>query len=130
MDFRPRSSSFARVERRHQGLVWWTGVAHPLRDCGGRPVMGVPMPHTPSGSGIMLAADAPLALVRMSMKASRSIDKIIAWHNSGSSKGGAAGLISIVRGTLTCEISQIACGACVLKSFKVGSETPNGVVMP
>ena len=33
-------------------------------------------------------------------------------------------LISIVRGTLTAVISQIACGACSLKSFRVGGLTP------
>ena len=63
----------------------------------------------------------PLMMVE---NASRSIARVIARRSSGLSKGGLWMLISIVRGTFTPDIAHTACGACSLKSFKVGGVTP------
>jgi Mg2+/Co2+ transporter CorC len=50
----------------------------------------------------------------------------MALRNSGLSNGGLWMLISSVRGTLTEVLSQIALGACALKSASIGGVTPNG----
>jgi hypothetical protein len=60
----------------------------------------------------------------MSMNALRSRLNAIARRKSILSKGGFAGLMIIVRLTLVDVTSQIACGACSAKSFRVGIVTP------
>jgi hypothetical protein len=60
----------------------------------------------------------------MSMNALRSRLNAIARRRSILSKGGLAGLMIIVRLTFVDVTSQIACGACAAKSFKVGIVTP------
>ena len=82
------------------------------------------MPHTPSGGGSMTPPTSPWPSVMMSMNAWRSRLSAIARRSSGLSKGGAVGLTIIVRLTFVAVTSQIACGAWLLKSFKVGIVTP------
>ena len=82
------------------------------------------MPQTPSGGGSMTPPMSPCPSVMMSTNALRSRLSASARRNSALSKGGLLRLMIIVRLTLVAVTSQIACGACSLKSFKVGIVTP------
>jgi hypothetical protein len=85
------------------------------------------MPQIPSGAGSMTPPISPIPSVMMSIKALRSRLSAIARRSSGLSKGGAAGLTSMVRGTLVGTTSQTACGAWLLRSLSSGTVTPKTV---
>jgi hypothetical protein len=71
----------------------------------------------------------PCPSLKMSMKGLRSSSSTIAPRSSGLSNGGAVWLTISVRLPVATVVSQIACGAWFLRSFKSGIETPYGKVM-
>src|SRR5882672_5597718 len=68
----------------------------------------------------------PRPSLKISMKGLRSSASTTARRSSGLSNGGAVWLTISVRLPVATVVSQIACGAWLLTSFKNGIETPYG----